>query len=95
MAIDAQRHTEAQLNARGDGYMPELKTSLKLKRHAASVYIISMLKDVQVEICVACFTCHVISVRENHGTMHYEVSDSRTVEYRVVHTLPSSTATCS
>ncbi|XP_019190718.1 PREDICTED: protein FAR1-RELATED SEQUENCE 5-like [Ipomoea nil] len=92
-AIGAQRHTQAKLNADCESCFPVLKTPLALEKHAMDVYTISVFYDVQVEICVACFSCRVASLCDCDGHVSYVIKDGDQRPWCVELVLSDYTAT--
>ncbi|CAH9076411.1 unnamed protein product [Cuscuta europaea] len=56
---------------------------------------LSIFYEIQKEICVACFSCPVLSVQEVNGVREYVINDERGMIFNVVHSLIASTTTCS
>ncbi|CAH9062579.1 unnamed protein product [Cuscuta europaea] len=94
-AMDAQRHSNAKLNADCESYFPTYKTPLAIERYAATVYTLTIFSDVQSEICSACFSCRVTSLRENEDCLEYLISDERGLRFTVHCKSDATNLTCS
>ncbi|XP_019193855.1 PREDICTED: protein FAR1-RELATED SEQUENCE 2-like [Ipomoea nil] len=75
VAIDTQRHKQAKLNADCESKFPEMKTPLKIERHAAAIYTIAIFYDVQVEIHAGCVTSRIVSKTSEDDSIHFVVED--------------------
>ncbi|XP_019172830.1 PREDICTED: protein FAR1-RELATED SEQUENCE 5-like [Ipomoea nil] len=94
-ALKSQRNTNAKLNSDNEGYNPDMKTPLRIEKHASIVYTIIVFYQVPEEICASCFKCMVLSVREDGGMLHYDIMDGKNKRFTVVHNVNDHEAKCS
>ncbi|RAL47888.1 hypothetical protein DM860_011473 [Cuscuta australis] len=95
IAMDAQRHRNAKLNADSESCIPVFKTPLPIERHAAAIYTLSVFYDVQKEICAACFSCFSTHVENIDDKLHYTIKDNRGMTFSVMYSADNSYASCS
>ncbi|XP_019174243.1 PREDICTED: protein FAR1-RELATED SEQUENCE 5-like [Ipomoea nil] len=93
--LDTQRHNQAKLDAQCEGSLPEFKTPLALERHAADLFTLTIFYALQKEIEAACFYCEVVGIREDGGTIYYNIGGDCTTTHTVQYKPSGCIAFCS
>ncbi|XP_019166876.1 PREDICTED: protein FAR1-RELATED SEQUENCE 5-like [Ipomoea nil] len=93
--LDTQRHNQAKLDAQCEGSLPEFKTPLALERHAADLFRLTIFYALQKEIEAACFYCEVVGIREDGGTIYYNIGGDCTTTHTVQYKPSGCIAFCS
>ncbi|XP_019155715.1 PREDICTED: protein FAR1-RELATED SEQUENCE 5-like [Ipomoea nil] len=92
--IETQRYRQAKLNAECEGYIPEFKTPLALERHVAQLFTITIFYELQKEIEAACFYSRVVGVREDGGSIYYDIRGECNTIFSVHHDPKGLSASC-
>ncbi|XP_019173492.1 PREDICTED: protein FAR1-RELATED SEQUENCE 5-like [Ipomoea nil] len=83
-AIDAQRATQAKLNAECEGHFPTSETPLLIEKHAAAVYTVNIFYDVQAEVIAGSFSCRSVRSNVDGVVTRYEVQDGDELVHTVI-----------
>ncbi|VFQ77329.1 unnamed protein product [Cuscuta campestris] len=74
-AMEDQRFKFTRLNSESESGIPVFKTPLKIEKHAASLFTLSVFYDVQKEICASCFSCAIVGIQNSEDASEYQISD--------------------
>ncbi|XP_019190608.1 PREDICTED: protein FAR1-RELATED SEQUENCE 5-like [Ipomoea nil] len=93
-AIDAQRVSQAKLNAEREGHFPLCQTPLLIENHAAAVYTINVFYDVQAEVVAGSFSCRSVSSNVDGMVTRYEVQDGDELVHTVIYDPANTVVEC-
>ncbi|XP_019190607.1 PREDICTED: protein FAR1-RELATED SEQUENCE 5-like [Ipomoea nil] len=93
-AIDAQRVSQAKLNAEREGHFPLCQTPLLIEKHAAAVYTINVFYDVQAEVVAGSFSCRSVSSNVDGMVTRYEVQDGDELVHTVIYDPANTVVEC-
>ncbi|VFQ77277.1 unnamed protein product [Cuscuta campestris] len=74
-AMEDQQFKFTRLNSESESGIPVFKTPLKIEKHAASLFTLSVFYDVQKEICASCFSCSIVCIQNSEDASEYQISD--------------------
>ncbi|KAJ0486950.1 putative transcription factor FAR family [Helianthus annuus] len=98
-SIDAQRHTQRDLEFKSDMSTPRLSTGLRIEAHASETYTWSMFLEVRKEIYMGMFHCMPIERPgttdvKNYTVRHCKSNMSYVNEFEVSLNVPEQTVSC-